>query len=64
MTKPLIPSDLLQSVTTGKAAGSKDSGKAPAKSKEAHPSTGITPKASTKPVKSTLTQSRSTNRGK
>jgi hypothetical protein len=64
MTKPLIPADLLKSVTTGKAAGSKDSGNPSAKSKEAHPRTGITPKASTKPVKSTMTQSRSTNRGK
>lgn len=64
MTKPLIPTDLLKSVTTGKAAGTKDSGTPPAKGKEAHPRAGITPKVSTKPVKSTMTQSRSTNRGK
>ena len=64
MSKPLVPSDLLKSVTTGKALEVKDSGAPSAKSKEAHPRTGITPKASTKPVKSTLSHARSTNRGK
>ena len=63
MTKPKlpIPSDLLKSVTTGKPAeheGTKHSGSNVSKA----PAPKV--KASTKPARTTVTHTRSTNRGK
>ncbi len=63
MTKPKlpIPTDLLKSVATAKPAEN-EGGQPGAKNASKAPAPKV--KASTKPVKSTMTQSRSTNRGK
>lgn len=64
MTKPLIPADLLKSVTSAKPQEGRDGHATSSKGKEAHPRAGITPKVSTKPAKTTQSHTRTSNRGK
>ena len=60
-TKPLVPTDLLKTVAKAKPAEA-EAGQPTHKAAPKAPAPKV--KASTKPVKSTVNQTRSTNRGK